>query len=172
MSSQLTSILACLCGSEDDYPADRKTAPEAYSDSVHATDDELASKILDILRNADKDGPELNAQVSGVVSPQGWTEGIAKSVLNGLELIIKNGREKVGGALHQAIEAAEAAAKACFTFAREHPYLTAGFLTIVAVGVLVWLTPWAVEALGFGEFGPVAGTSFSVLPDVVFALTG
>jgi len=68
-----------------------------------------------------------------------------------------NSREKLGQAFSEAIDTAEAAAKACFSFAQDHPEIVAGLLIIVAVGVLVLMAPWAVEALGFGELGPVAG---------------
>ena len=152
--SAVSAILACLCGSADDAgPADQKAA---YADDApNPADDELAREIVDIFRNADENGHELKAQVSGVIHPQSWTENIAKAVLRALEPIIKEGRDKVGRALGEAIATAEAAATACFTFSKEHPYLTAGFVTIVAVGVLVWMAPWAVEALGFGELGPI-----------------
>lgn len=51
-------------------------------------------------------------------------------------------------------------------FVKEHPILTAMIVTVIAIGILVVLVPWAVEALGFGELGPVEGkfvTSFTSL---------
>lgn len=33
-------------------------------------------------------------------------------------------------------------------------------VTLVAIGILVILVPWAVEALGFGELGPIEGKLF------------
>ncbi|EXJ55687.1 hypothetical protein A1O7_08616 [Cladophialophora yegresii CBS 114405] len=39
-------------------------------------------------------------------------------------------------------------------FARDHPVWT----TLIAVGILAVLLPWAVEALGFGVEGPAART--------------
>jgi hypothetical protein len=60
----------------------------------------------------------------------------------------------VSGALKEASDKAYAAAA---EFVHEHPVLTAALVTIVAIGILVLLAPWAVEALGFGELGPVEG---------------
>ncbi|MBE3041136.1 hypothetical protein IMZ48_00825 [Candidatus Bathyarchaeota archaeon] len=165
----IAAILACLFGSQGDtypdtHPTDRK-GPRPSADTLTLEHD-IASDILDIIRNADKNDHKLKAQVSVVVSAQGWTENIAKAVVKGLEYLITEGREKVGKALREAIDKAEAAAKECFAFAKEHPYITAGFATIVAVGVLVLIAPWAVEALGFGELGPIAGKSWPWIWDV------
>ena len=53
--------------------------------------------------------------------------------------------------------AVQKASKAANEFASKHPVYTSVILTVVAVGVLVLLMPWAVEALGFGELGPLEG---------------
>ena len=49
------------------------------------------------------------------------------------------------------------AAKAIEGFAADHPLATAVFCTIIALGVLVVLTPFVLEALGFASLGPVEG---------------
>ncbi|KAI7909240.1 hypothetical protein M9X92_011745 [Pyricularia oryzae] len=103
-----------------------------------------------------KNGPTLRRQVNDAVGEQGWTESIARAIVAGLEALIKQGRDKIGPVLGDFIDKAEDAAKAVFAFPHQHPYLTAGFATIVAVGVLVLVAPWAVEALGLAEMGPVA----------------
>lgn len=59
--------------------------------------------------------------------------------------------------MEEFFDKAEEATISNFDFPHEYPYLTAGFATIVAVGVLVLVAPWVVEALGFAELGPVAG---------------
>ena len=158
--SAVSAILACLCGGADDsYPIDQKV--KAMATSPRKTDNDVADEVVYLLRTAENNGPRLKALVCDIISAEGWTEHIAKAVLGALEYIIQNWREKVGNALREAIDAAEAAADACFIFSMEHPYLTTGLLTIVAVGVLVWMAPWAVEALGFGVRGPIAGMIFS-----------
>ncbi|KAL8367036.1 hypothetical protein RB599_010278 [Gaeumannomyces hyphopodioides] len=119
---------------------------------------EISAEVIELLRTAEKNGPALQRRVRDVVGEQGWTENIARAIVAGLETLIKEGREKVGPPLAEAIDKAEEAARAVFTFSKEHPYLIAGFATIVAIGVLVFVAPWVVEALGFGELGPIADT--------------
>jgi hypothetical protein len=38
---------------------------------------------------------------------------------------------------------------------RDHTVFTAAVVTVVVVGVPVLLVPWVIEALGFGELGPI-----------------
>lgn len=45
-------------------------------------------------------------------------------------------------------------------FAKDHPLATAGLLTMLAAGILVYLAPTVVEALGFAVLGPVRGMFF------------
>ncbi|TLD13530.1 uncharacterized protein PgNI_02737 [Pyricularia grisea] len=89
------------------------------------------------------------------VGGQGWTERIAHAIVTGLEALIKQGRQTIGPFLEEFINKAEKATIFNFDFPYEYPYLTAGFAIIVAVGVLVFVAPWVVEALGFAELGPV-----------------
>jgi hypothetical protein len=56
----------------------------------------------------------------------------------------------MGEAMKDAVQKSTAAAT---EFAKEHPV----FCTVVALGILVLLAPWAIEALGFGELGPIEG---------------
>lgn len=44
-------------------------------------------------------------------------------------------------------------------FARDHPVWCA----VIALGILVLLLPWALEALGFAETGPIAGEDSSLM---------
>ena len=60
----------------------------------------------------------------------------------------------MGNAMKKAFDKASSAAK---EFAQKHPVYTAAIITIIAIGMLVVITPWVVEALGFGELGPIEG---------------
>jgi hypothetical protein len=52
-------------------------------------------------------------------------------------------------------EAFEKAISEAVGFAREHP----AYCTLIALGILVALgLPWAIEALGFAELGPLEGS--------------
>ena len=42
-------------------------------------------------------------------------------------------------------------------FAQQHAVYIPAIITIIAIGVLVLVTSWIVEALGFGELGPMEG---------------
>ena len=44
-------------------------------------------------------------------------------------------------------------------FSAEHPFVVAVFVTVIAFGVLVFVAPYALELLGFGADGPIAGRS-------------
>jgi hypothetical protein len=78
-----------------------------------------------------------------------WTENIAKAILGGLETALKNGAP-MGQAMKDAFDKATGAA---VQFVKNHPIIC----TLVALGILVILAPWAIEALGFGELGPIEG---------------
>lgn len=54
-------------------------------------------------------------------------------------------------------------------FVTEHPVLTEVLVTVVAIGILTVLVPWAFEALGFAELCPVEGNVH--LPFFTQALT-
>ena len=109
----------------------------------------LAADILSSLSTAEYNDKHLEESLQDIVRETGWYENLAAAVLNGLETIVREGAP-VAGAMTDAVEKATAAA---IGFAKEHPV----FCTIVALGVLVLLAPWAIEALGFGELGPIEG---------------
>lgn len=46
-------------------------------------------------------------------------------------------------------------------FAREHPLWTAAVVGVVVFGMMVLLTPYLLEALGFAELGPLEGKCFA-----------
>ena len=155
----LKTIAACFGSAdpEDSRPKPSEKAQARAPNGVRSAQ-EISAEVVELLRTAEKNGPALQRRVRDVVGEQGWTENIARAIVAGLETVIKEGREKVGPALAEAVEKAEEAANAVFTFSKDHPYLVAGFATIVAIGVLALVAPWVVEALGFGELGPIADT--------------
>lgn len=110
----------------------------------------LAAYILALLSTAEYNDKHLEESLQDIVHESGWYENLAAAVLNSLESIVRAGAP-VAGAMTDAVGKATAAA---IGFAKEHPV----FCTIVALGVLVLLVPWAIEALGFGELGPIEGT--------------
>jgi hypothetical protein len=136
----LDFIRGCIFGTladEPDHPVEYRSPESIASDIV--------TKILtaDTLES-------LHKQLKEEISIDSWSEAIAKAILHGLETAIKVGTE-------MAKTAADAAAKskdAAIGFATDHPV----YATLIALGILALLTPWALEILGFGELGPIEGT--------------
>lgn len=123
--------------------------PSYYDEKPGPSDDDIASSIVSILLSAEKPGAELQARLNDTVHPYGWTENIAKAILRGLVDVIMK-----GAAMNQAMnDACNKAVNEAVEFAKEHPV----YCTIIALGVLVVLAPWVIEALGFGELGPIEG---------------
>jgi ElaB/YqjD/DUF883 family membrane-anchored ribosome-binding protein len=118
---------------------------------------ECASRVVSTLTLAKKADLALEATIQDIVHQAGgWSEWCAAAILSALETVLKAGSE-MNAAMQEAYEKACDAAKAIEGFAAEHPIATAVFCTVIALGVLVVLAPYVVEALGFGELGPVAG---------------
>ncbi|KAL9616328.1 MAG: hypothetical protein Q9160_008791 [Pyrenula sp. 1 TL-2023] len=126
-----------------------------YHDSPPRTSDDIASSIITILLTAENPGEDLRARLDEEVHPYGWTENIAKAILRGLVNVLMK-----GAAMGQAMnDACDKAVNAAVEFAKEHPV----YATIIALGVLVLLMPWVIEALGFGELGPIEGMFHPIL---------
>ncbi|KAJ5946114.1 hypothetical protein N7454_002953 [Penicillium verhagenii] len=134
------SILDCIFGTlaADPLPPSTGRSPES-----------IASDIVTMILNAES--PEsLRKQLKEEMYITSWSEEIGKAILHGLEDAIKAGTE-------MAQAAADAAAKckdAAIGFATEHPV----YATLIALGILVLLMPWALEIIGFGELGPIEGS--------------
>ena len=89
---------------------------------------------------------------------EGWSEYLATKILSALEAVLKAG-ETMNTEMQDAYDKACEAAKGFEGFAAEHPVATAVFCTVIAIGILMVLAPYAVELLGFGELGLVEGES-------------
>ncbi|EDQ99630.1 uncharacterized protein LACBIDRAFT_186606 [Laccaria bicolor S238N-H82] len=122
---------------ESDSPPEQRTQAQAED-------------ILSLLSTAEYNDKHLEESLQDIVRETGWYENLAAAVLDSLENIVRGGAP-VAGAMTDAVGKATGAA---IGFAKEHPV----FCTIVALGVLVLLAPWAIEAFGFGELGPIEGT--------------
>ncbi|EXF77594.1 hypothetical protein CFIO01_11671 [Colletotrichum fioriniae PJ7] len=114
---------------------------------------DAASEFIDILRTAEKGGKDLEHRLRNIVTVNSWTEELAKYILSGVEGLVRH-RDTIGQVVRETVDKSTEAADSVFEFAKEHPV----FVTIIAIGVLVIVAPWVVEALGFGELGPIADT--------------
>lgn len=154
MATMFQALITCLTGVEPE------TSTATISDEKHTpltphqphTAEELAEQVVHAIVAAEKSGAELARVLDNIVSEHGWTEKIAQWVLVKMESALKEA-EKLQGPLKDAYNKACEAAFAIEGFVQEHPV----FCTVIALGVLVMLTPWVLGALGFGELGPIEG---------------
>ena len=159
----LRAILVCCLG----VPADKDRECNGslpYNKAEYSPDpqdDMLARRILTTMFEARKTGEDLRTQVSDVVEVTNWTESLAQALLTHLANGLKQGIVMKEGPLKEAFDKATAAAA---EFAKEHPVWT----TVIALGILVELLPWVVEALGFAELGPIAGELWSLYLSYLF----
>ncbi|KZL74389.1 hypothetical protein CI238_04415 [Colletotrichum incanum] len=114
---------------------------------------DAASEFIDILRTAEKGAMDLERRLKNIVTVNSWTEELAKYILQGVEALVRH-RDTIGQIVRGAMDKSTDAAESIFEFAKDHPV----FVTIIAIGILIIIAPWVLEALGFGELGPVADT--------------
>ncbi|KAM0249557.1 hypothetical protein ACHAQJ_008985 [Trichoderma viride] len=125
--------------------------------------EKLANDVVSILLRAEKRGENLKQQLDETVGTLGWSQMLAKRILQTLVGAVKEGREKMGPAFVKAYDVAIDAAESHFDKlvqdAKDHPLelVATVLITIIAFGVLVELSPFILELLGFSELGPVAG---------------
>ena len=156
----LKSIFPCLpigIASHGIHLPTSPAKPPPLSEKALLHANEAASSIVSAMQAADKAGPSLDATIKSLVHQAGgWSQYLATKILTALEAVLKSGAQ-LNGAMQAAYDKACEAATMFEGFAAEHPVATAVFCTLVALGVLVVLAPYALEMLGFGELGPVEG---------------
>ena len=150
------AILDCLClNSSTHYDVlEEETSPaSSYSEKkTPQTTESLAQDILLAFYTANANNNNLVQRIQDIVHETGWYEDLGAAVLTGLENALK-AETPMGQGMRDAYDKAEGAVEEVWKFAKDHPV----FLAVVALGILVILAPWALEVLGFGELGPIAG---------------
>ncbi len=96
-------------------------------------------------------------KLDAIVGVTGWTENVAKWVLVKLQRALVEAPDRLGPVVRDAQDKAWDMADSIEGLVTEHPVMC----TIIALGVLVLLAPWVVEALGFAELDPVEGMATS-----------
>ncbi|KAI9696444.1 MAG: hypothetical protein M1836_005722 [Candelina mexicana] len=137
-----------------------KTAYQRFIDNdekPRISSDEAASSIVSAMLHAEKPGAPLDTTIQSLVHQAGgWSEYLATKVLEALEALLKAGKQ-LGPVMQKAYNKACKEAKDIEGFAADHPIATAVFCTVIALGILVVLAPYALELLGFAARGPVGG---------------
>jgi hypothetical protein len=146
----LDCLRFCVAGMRSNRrEAANRTAKSTAHDEQIDQIAKRAEQIVDAIRSAEKPGKELEFKLNEIVLVENWTESLAELVLRGVENAVRD-VSKISVAFRDAMEQA---ATEAYEFAKEHPV----YCTIIALGILVLLAPWAIEALGFGEMGPIEG---------------
>ncbi|CZT52182.1 uncharacterized protein RSE6_13452 [Rhynchosporium secalis] len=164
----ITAIRQCLTGSASftftSTSTSTKTDIKHPISPVAPTDTELASSLLSTLFTSSKSISSLQVHLSSQIHSQNrLTTRLAQHLLDGLVRALNSGKV-MGSTMRDAFDKASTVAE---EFAEKHPVLVAVMVTLVAIGILVLVMPWAVEALGFGELGPIEG-SFAALWQAAF----
>jgi ElaB/YqjD/DUF883 family membrane-anchored ribosome-binding protein len=115
-----------------------------------------ANDVVSTLLTTSLTGPALHMHLDGLVGATGWRSTIAQYVLEKLAAALQASHEHLGTTIRSAYERAWEAAQSVEGFVIKHPVMC----TVIALGVLAVIAPWVLEALGFGELGPVAGTCY------------
>ncbi|KAF2712757.1 hypothetical protein K504DRAFT_464819 [Pleomassaria siparia CBS 279.74] len=151
MSSMLKALSDCICGFDEPYEEYGSEKRPLVSHDAR-TSETMATQIVQTLLEAEKGGRSLENTLNAIVGTNGWTERIAQWTLEKLEQALGEAT-KLGPVLKEAYDQSCETARAMEGFVQEHP---------VALGVLVLVAPWAIQALGFatgfGELGPIEGS--------------
>jgi hypothetical protein len=135
-TTRLQAILACFgciepqSQSSSSWPDEKLALLSSYQPRPvpQVADDVVATMLATTLT-----GPALHMQLDGVVGAYGWTENLAKWILEKLSLALQQAHENLGPAIRDAYNRAWEVAKSIEGFVIEHPV----FCTVVALGVLV-----------------------------------
>lgn len=152
--TRLQHIFGCLgcAGSDDNAFHDEKLALLSVDNSPRPAA-EIADDVVNTILHTSLTGPALYMKLDSIVGTNGWKENVARWVLEKLTRALQDANDKLGPTVRDAYHKAWEVAKSIEGFVIEHPVMC----TIIALGVLAILAPWALEALGFAELGPVEG---------------
>lgn len=95
---------------------------------------------------------QLRLALDGIIRTNSWRQNFARAVFEALQKAIEAARP-MGDALREVYEKAVRVVDGVEEYAKNHPILCA----LIALGILVLLSPWVVEALGFAEGGILEG---------------
>jgi hypothetical protein len=156
MAHLIQALLPCLTGrcSSTTHPLPSTSISQLSEKHHPRTTEAHAAEILNILFSAEKSDNDFSFQLQSVVRECGWYESLATAVLAGLEAALRD-KVPMGEVMTAALEKVKEAAEWVGGFVKEHPV----FVTLLALGILALLVPWALEAVGFSMTGPVEGKS-------------
>lgn len=130
----------------------------AITEKPTTTDDDMATQLIHTVFTSPSP-PALQAELQNTLSAQNWTETLATAILTALTKALE-----ISVPMGKAVkEAFEKASKEVGEWARENPELATLIVVVIALGILVVVMPWVIDALGFKVVGPRLGESDSLL---------
>jgi hypothetical protein len=153
MSAIIAAIIDCITGASADDIACTDEKQALISTREVRPLDEVAQDVVNTILRAEKSGAALKAELDAIVGLYGWKEYLAEKVLEMLGVALQGAHDKLGPATCDAYNKAWRTANEIEGFVIQHPVMC----SIIALGVLVIIAPWVIEALGFAELGPVEG---------------
>jgi hypothetical protein len=114
--------------------------------------EQAANSFVDTLFVAEKNGTELRLALDGIIRTNGWKQNFARAVFEALQKAIETARP-MSDALREIYKKVVHILDDIEGFVKNHQILCA----LIALGILVLLSPWVIEALGFAEGGILEG---------------
>lgn len=125
------------------------------ADAIRLPDDDTtqaADSFVDILFITEKNGIELRLTLDEIIKTNGWKQNFARAVFEALQKAIETARP-MGDALRELYNKVVLVVNDIEGFVKDHPILCA----LIALGILILVSPWVIEALGFAEGGILEG---------------
>jgi hypothetical protein len=146
------------------FPTAVSEKQAVYQDSPSLSRQQTVDELLLLIRSTDISTKQLSAHLEDTLHAQGWWDALAaQALLGGIWRLIEIGAAEISPTfksnLDKAIAEARNVEELAMEFAGEHPILTAAVCAFLALGVLWLIWPAALELLGFGAEGPIAGKS-------------
>jgi hypothetical protein len=130
--------------------------------AIKLEDDETAraaDSLINTIFLAEKNGLELRQSLEEIIRTNSWRQNFAKAVFEATQHAIETARP-MGDALREVYDKVASVVYSVEGFVRDHPVVCA----LIALGILVLLAPWVIEALGFAEGGILEGKYYVAGP--------
>jgi len=119
-----------------------------------------ANTFINTVFLAEKTGSELKQSLANIIDTNSWRqvtwrEKFARAVFEAMQKGIETARP-MSAAFRETYEKVEGVVNGVEGFVKEHPILC----VLIALGILVLLAPWVIEALGFAEGGILEGENY------------
>jgi hypothetical protein len=134
--TRLQAILSCFpclptpSSGPTYYPNEKLALLSAYQPLPTS---QIADDVVSTLLFTGLTGAALHMRLDTIVGTNGWTENLAKWILERLSLALQNTHENLGPAVKDAYHKAWEVARSMEGFVIEHPV----FCTVIALAVLV-----------------------------------